>query len=696
MKNILVNIALANAIFEEKKNYIDTYYPFLLKTFQLNEISNLEQLSKNLKDLLGLDLPIHSIKDILHRKNESIFQVKKITKADWRITLNSDGKTELNDLLKREEEIDIEHSEFYTKFRDFSNRNEPSPYNLDDIKGLVESFIKQNIIHLSTKNEAQIKNGELNGFEKEFILFLAHIKSSDSKMTTVFEHLWKGTIIWNELMKDDQERVSLQLDKTLFVYVDTNFVFSLLGFHNPIVNQAAEELHQLMQEDENITLYILDKTLKEIVDLLDLYPSFKDDFYETEVDSIFYYLKEQGFTHAKLEKLKDELIDNLRNNLKIKFIEEPVLTEQKQKWLGTIYTYLHDIRTEINDKRKSKKSESAIEKNSHHDASVITHVLGVKDRYATRMENAKSVFLTSGFWLFRNYKNIHNQFEGYPSVILDGTFTNILYLKNPKPNSSIAIDQVIKSHSNYLIIDNNIWTQYLNEAKSLLKNSSIEIEDYSRLVSKNQYSQHLLLSSDPDEISSAQVMEVLESIKKDETEKEKKITSQNENIQSQDQKIISLEERLEALETQKLSDKANQDLKDALTKFDSDAKASALESWSIYKKSKRRLRIRYLVFILFSFMLITMAIILKSIFTPDNPETEKNLNLLWWCTIIIGILLFFIPFIRSFFKHDQVIISFQMMMSKRRENIRNQFIQTEIKEFKNNYETPNLSDFTEL
>ena len=696
MTNILTNIALANAIFEEKQNYIDTYFPFILKTFDTKEIVSLKIISNQILTIFDFELPIHSIKDILNRREPEIFQIKKNSKSDWDISLTEKGKTELVELKVTETEIETKLSEFYQVFFDWKKTDSASPYNSEEIKDLVESFLKRNLIEISIKNGHGLDElKKINGFEKDFVLFLSHIKKSSSLLVNTFEHLWKGTVIWNELIKEDQEKETLNFPKNLTVYVDTNFVFSLLGFHNPIINQAAKELHSLLTEVNNIQLCILDSTLYEIFSLLDFYTKVKDDFYEIEVDSIFFYLKQQGYNLAKIEKLKDELRDELRTNFSVQFIEASILTEKKQLWHASVYAHLLNIRTNINEGRRVKKSEYAIEKGVNHDASVITQVLGQKDRFATRLENSKAIFLTSSFWLFYNYKKIHTEFETTSSVIFDATLTNILYLKNPKKGSQIAIDQIIKSHCNYLIINNNIWARYINEAKELLENESIDIEDYSRLVSKNQYSEQLLLENDPEEINPTKVLEVLSEIKANENSKEEKIKNietelvvKSEDIISKSKKIDDLTKRIDDLE----KDKVNKELKEkhnkSLLDYDLLMSNSVLLAWTDFVAKHKKTRKRYSIFIFFSLLVIFSALYIKNNQDVLPTETGMSIVSIFWVTIIVGVIVFFIPFIRSFFKHDEVLVSFSLLLSK--EKMKQEFKTSFVKNYTKENEKPEL------
>lgn len=398
MRSDFIKYAIVSALLEEKKNYLDIYFPFILRCFKEENCGSLGEIHVLLKELFTIDFPINSIKDLISRYNKKTFVAKKNSKSDWDIELTSEGRSELNELLESERKAGIKIESFYRAFSSYLSENGLIEYPLDQLKELINNFITKNLFQISIVNgESKVydQTDEESHFEKSLIFFLSEIKETRLDLVEVFDELWRGTIIWNEIQKNDLKKSISALDKNLTVYVDTNFILSLLDLHHPIINQAALELYNLLVGIKNIELVVLNSTLQEAWDLLGIYQYVKDDFFDIEVDSVFYYLKKKKFTVAKLEELRDNLKETLRDKFNITFDETSSLKEKEQYWYAEIFDHLHGIRKAVNDKKgQKKKSEDAIEKNSQHDTTVIVEVLKYKDRYATNLEKSKGIFLT--------------------------------------------------------------------------------------------------------------------------------------------------------------------------------------------------------------------------------------------------------------------------------------------------------------
>jgi len=544
MKEKLVNIALVSAFYEERKNLLDTYYPFLLETFDSRSINTIQEISERIKSIYDIELPINSIKNLISRFREQ-FQVNKADRSNWSVEISKEGITELVNLKKNEEATERNLNSFYTAFQEYAKLHKIE-LERNIIKEGIEKFVLRNLLQISFDKQNSRKEYVTNeSFDKIFIYFLSYINEESQDLQETFESIWKGFIIWNEFKKQNFNETDIKLKKNLDIYIDSNFAISLLELHNPILNQASSELFSLMKDTKNINIYILDVSIKEIYDLLDLYDFIKDSFSDIAVDSIFYFLKTKGYDAIKIERLKDNLSDELRK-LGIKTITTKILSEKDQKNYAKIYDFLYEKRVERNEKKpiKLRKQESAIEKSSHHDASAILHVLKNKDKYARNFESTKSIFLTSSFNLFRNYRNLSKELEYFPSVILDTTLTNILYLKNPHKGSKLSPIQVIKTHCNYLIIDQNIWATYLTTINKLIDDKEITADDYTRLITKNQITQDYLLNATMTGINKEKVKSILVEIKQTQEELSEELVKKDSLVSDLNTKKSILEEEL--------------------------------------------------------------------------------------------------------------------------------------------------------
>jgi hypothetical protein len=180
MTNQLINIALASAFYEKKKNYLDTYLPFIIKAFQAKQILDLKEISDFLNSVFGIQTPIYSIKQIIAGQDRVIFQVNKQSKHIWSICLTPEGKTELDNIVLSEERQANKLMIFYNSIIDFANKEFRKSYKLHEISLKVQNFIIENLIEISVKKTSFSleKDSEKNGFEQMFVNYLLFIKST--------------------------------------------------------------------------------------------------------------------------------------------------------------------------------------------------------------------------------------------------------------------------------------------------------------------------------------------------------------------------------------------------------------------------------------------------------------------------------------------------------------------------------------
>lgn len=717
MSNQLINIALASAFYEKQRNYLDTYLPFVIKSFHNHQILDLKEVSDSLSDVFGIQIPINSIKQILSSQDKRIFQINKPSKHNWSICLTPEGKSELEQIITSEERQTNKLAIFYNSIVDFSNKEFKKVYSLEDVNNKVHNFIIENLIEISVNKTSFSldKEYEKNGFEQIFVNYLLHIKTTSLENTETFDDIWKGAIIWNEMRKPDLQREEQKFEKKLDIFIDTNFILSLLELHNNIINLAAKELYDLIKSTQNLNLYVLDITLQELYELLDTYTLFKDDFYEIEIDTVFYYLKKGGYNSVKIEKLKEDLPNLLKIKFGISRVETPSWSQNELLRLSDIYNHLLDIRSKRNQRLegKLKKRDTAIDKSSNHDSSAVNFILRIKDKFSLSIEKSKAMFLTSSFLLFKDYKEISNKFESVPAVVLDATLTNILYLKNPNSNTGISIDQVIKVHCNYLIIDKSIWTLYLQTLNDLKTNKKISIDDYTRLISKNQITENYLLKADQDNIQQEEILELLDKIKNQEKGKEEQISILSSNLSTavveqkelitENQELIKKISDKETIEQQQnikievLSNNVNF-LQNSISEIKFNNATNEFNKNLIIDLNKEISKLNrknywsltiYVLFAIISIGLYFVSEHIKSI-----KETDPNYEFLTKYNSKILFLLFSIPFIRSFFKHDKIIDSFKFIFSRKaKQDFITKFTTDFIKKYEENNRKPQLTDY---
>jgi hypothetical protein len=207
----LVNIALASAFYEQKKNYLHTYLLFIIKAFAGRSVLDLKEISNELHTIFGIHMPISSLKQILSLDNGKFFCINKLSRHRWTIELTVDGKSEYSNIYENEIKQSGRLEVFYNSLLEFSKRKFRQSFSLDELKLKVQEFVIDNLIDISLKRpDNSLNERTLNRFGRVFINYIFYIKKNSVENAQIFEDVWKGTIIWNEIRKPELSREALK------------------------------------------------------------------------------------------------------------------------------------------------------------------------------------------------------------------------------------------------------------------------------------------------------------------------------------------------------------------------------------------------------------------------------------------------------------------------------------------------------
>ena len=316
-------------------------------------------------------------------------------------------------------------------------------------------------------------------------LIVGYLEDVERRKPLVFEtmrDILMGTIIYLIISKG----ASIDPKKTKFkkttIYVDSNFMFSLLGLHNDFYNGCASDLYKLIKQEPAIQLRIFDFTIEEIINVLRSYNERKDQYFiGWEVNSIYYILKSKGFTASQITTYISN-IENKIAELDIKIEETKIIlrkyTPQSIK-LGEIKKY-------------KKKSTYGIFSEIHDIAAMekIIELRGSRSRI-TRIEDAGYLFLTSdgGLSKFNHFELGHRDRDSVGEVVYDKVLTNILWLKAPTLTKDITLKSIIPLHPH--VIDRSAWKKFFDTLSMLRTSNVISTEDISVLMHSQEMRQVL-------------------------------------------------------------------------------------------------------------------------------------------------------------------------------------------------------------
>ncbi|CAN5906655.1 hypothetical protein BH11BAC7_BH11BAC7_22200 [soil metagenome] len=562
MSKLLLNFAFATTLYSEKKNYLETFSPFILNALNSTKGLLASDICNNLKAESDLTIPTNTIRSILRAlAREKYVKEDSINGGQSIFKLSEKGIKHLEEFTDTEIKIKRKHNEFFSEFDTYLKTNSLN-IEFAQIEPKVIDFIQENIHFLTLYDvDGKLNTDFTDGIDDKVILqlmnFIEEIEHHKPSLYETFEELLKGAILWQHIANKEELPEKESAFDPLVVYLDTNIVLSILGLHHPTINEAANQLLAFLKEERKIHVKVLAITLEEIGRLLKSYKNQKENFNSNiGVNSIFSFLKRMGYDDLRTM----DLINNLDKKIKEKGIniekKELLEIDSLNKIEKELYYDLYSFNKEVNDKRKDgeQKEEHALHLSTLHDATIISHVKGERGAWVKSLERSKAILLTESYRLDEFCKKRYKLNDNFPEVILDLTLTNILWLKNPKKNFSLKLHKLIAVHSKKLLVDNGIWRKFTKTLKDQHRSGNLTAQQYAILFSSNQLTVEYLHKVRPEQITLSSLTDLSQKIEneilKDKTAKRVKdsiIKEKNLQIQSIqeeiDEKLIEIEQK---------------------------------------------------------------------------------------------------------------------------------------------------------
>ncbi|MEM6320108.1 MAG: hypothetical protein AAF960_20725 [Bacteroidota bacterium] len=648
---------------------LDIYLPWLIRCFQgPNEgINTLRSFQRKLKERLNIELPEATIKTILERNsshsssNPGIFSLYYEDNGFLKIGLSDIGNQALNRNVKKEREINRTRTLFIKEFIDFTcDSNGNARYRESEVMTNFENFIYSYLKEISLSNNENfsesLNKGDLNEFTRDIIVFLDSINESNNELASFYDMYWKGAVISSDLATFQSE------DKLepLKVFLDTNFLISLLGYHNKALCKEAKQLFSYLKKRPNVEIFIYSITVREVISIFEAFVNSSNYYGDYEINSAFYYMKAKGLTRSKIQRMVDGFEDTILREKYGILVEKVEYLDEDTSEYNEIFNALYESKEYINDRRKEteKKSESSLRKSTEHDVSAILHTIRRGNRDSRSFDNKGAIFLTSSFWLHKAYSFVRKYVEPFQSVMLDSTLTNILFLLNPAQSDLISVEQIMKAHSQHLIIDDFVWKSYILELTELYKDKLLTDKDLRNLLSGNEIVKSYLIRRKSNEISQSSIMELLQNVEGDHKQEKDELQKQISNKELENIELHkNLEKSNELIEAIKNDNELfKNEISEKFIKLEEDAQKD--EKWREELDKLHRVRTWILIFTILSFALFFA---IKQL--PENIET-KNFEYL----------IFLIPFLRAATSFNKAIPSFGVLSTTFKQGYKKEFM----------------------
>lgn len=510
MKRLIYTYALIRSLSEQGEDYIDSFWPFVIKVLPPNKFVNGETIQRNLKEKFDIEMPLHVLRTVLNRAKRRGYVEQK--EKQYKLTKSG---LEYLDKLETDREVERRITALLEDMDQFF-KEYGIPLTLDQIRDLLLSFLQKNIAPLiefiNPSASTELSTSKRNGYEEILIKYIKSAEQQKPEYYRTLQDMVLGSIISVVLYAEEPSEmteISTRRFKHCQVFLDTNYLFFLLDLYEPEFNEPAKELFDLLKRHK-FDIKVFDFTVDEICRVIGGYPMEAYRYPITvRVDTLYSSLKRKGWTKIDAQ----EFIMNIENILDKKGIK----IERTGVNLKTYNPADEELR---NLMRKYKPFQDLFHQN--HDIAAIEKIKELRGKTARKIEDSKAFFLTSDVRLSRfNFIEMGHKDNGTVcEVILDRLLANILWLKDP--SSKPPLKAIIAAYSRDLFIKRRVWDRFYEVLKQLKGKEKVNDESISMLFYHN-YIEDVLRELDENEIDSITPEFILEKIEEAAKFKEKDV-----------------------------------------------------------------------------------------------------------------------------------------------------------------------------
>lgn len=503
----LYTYALIRSLFEKGQDYIDSFWPLVVRTLPDDRSPmSMESVQELLKSQCGLEVPQHSLVTIVTRATRSGYVVRN--QHQCRLT---DQGLVYKSSMEGEREVDRRINALVLSAQLFLKESRNIILGTEQIRAFLETFVATHIQFLEQFLNPEdssptpiVLSAETRALEEAFASYLAHIEKNDPTHFSTVRELAIGGIISATVHSGSLTEIGRRFEPAI-VYLDTNILLRLLELDYPEANEPSLELFRLMQKQGTFTFKIFDFTFEELVSYVRRYEDSRYRFVKgVNVDSIYGHLGSIGWASADVREFLTTI-------------------DTKFRALGITqeFTPLHIDKLEVSDARRELLKQYKPQQNvrgQNHDLAAIDLVRKRRGGSVQLLEKSRALFLSQDLKLamFNAIDLHHTNRQTICEVMVDRVFTTLLWLKNPTQIKDMPLKTIIAAHSKGLMIEEDVWLRFTETLQALRTRKRVDDLDVSVLVYDQNVQRALALqpSHRRDGIDEAWILKSLETAKK--------------------------------------------------------------------------------------------------------------------------------------------------------------------------------------
>jgi hypothetical protein len=469
----LATVALLKARLDDQSDYLELFMPFVTDAIANISHSNftVTDVQQTIQKRHSIAIPQYSLTILLKRLDN-----RRLIKRSAGIYLNL-NKIKPSGIEAKKEFNERQNALLAEEFINFASQNNFQIESKEKALELIIDFLEDNkITILLGSNNLEQQTNKLSDREAKIVAeFVQTIIFRESNLKQILKDILEGLVVYNTATLREVNYANRNL-KGLRVYLDSQFLFQLLGYEGEAQKILAIETVELLKKI-GIQLLVFDRTINEMQRIL--------KFYEVNIGNAKgikiisenvmgrYFLSNRN-TSSDIRQFSSLIFENL-NRLGISSARMPKHVPQftlDEKKLGEMLV----------NKEKGNPEEPRV----IHDVNCAAAILTFRgNERSTNLPNSKYIFATSSFQVVSNVQRWYRE-EAEDNTISPfvhiRVLSNIAWLRKPELSTNLKIHELVTLCQTILQPSRKVWEMFLEHLNKLEKNKEITSDESVAIV----------------------------------------------------------------------------------------------------------------------------------------------------------------------------------------------------------------------
>ena len=504
----LVTVALLKAQFDQGRDHLGMFLPFLLDTARHMHVSNTnaEAIKEAIATRHGLKIPTPTLRTLLKRARRY-----GISREGGHYFIRPKDLPDTG-IEQRKAVLRQEHNALARAFMTFAARNGTPMPTPDAALALIFRFIAQNEVALLLEDSPAVLARQLDKPAKReshvTARFLMSVALRDDELAGYIKRLLEGFVLQHTLLLSDVNALRTRFDG-LSVYLDSGVLFGSLGLLGSTSQTMFREVIALLRKS-GARLGVFGVTVLEMERILDVY-----------VNKL---MTNEGRLSLHPKPLTRYILNNRLTSSDLK--QTRVLLDSRLRSIGVVPSsrpsrnrnYTLD-ETDLSQRLSAEEgtSDRVYEPRVVHDVDCVAAILTLRrGRTTTDLSRSHAVFVTASRTVLEKTRKWYSDqgCSGLPPVIHWSRIANLAWLRRPAHGATLKVHQLTALCGAALQPDQDTWQRFLTHLKKLDDSNEIDSDESVAILVSSLTEKLLVDLEDEDDLDANSLDEVVERVRK--------------------------------------------------------------------------------------------------------------------------------------------------------------------------------------